>query len=312
MSVRLRHHQSAQVIALMPLAIFFLLGVGGLAFDVGRYYVTRQHLQNLAEVAAVAAASCYSASDWSDCPTDPINVATQVVQEQASNLPNDFCAQDQPPSLTRVQVGGQPPTPGLPPPSSKQAVVAISCGMNLTILNLLPDAVGSLSPSVQVQAASEWFWNVNPQNQNQVENFLVAAHPVATGSTTAVPGFLLAEAITTCSISSPSIPTSTGSAPSHVGQVGDTVDCQTVVIDSRGKLVPNSGTVNRNVISPDQPPSMSQCDLATTCGPNPIPIPPAAFRLTSVGRYVVSATLNSLPSGWVVGYQGPWVIVVNS
>jgi hypothetical protein len=300
----------------MPLAILFLLGVGGMGFDLGRYYVTRQHLQNLAEAAATAAASCYSLSDWSDCP-DPANVATQVIQEQASLLPNDFCTNDNPPSLTTApQVGGQPPTTQLRPPSSKQAVVAVSCGMNLTILTLLPGAIGNLSPSVQVEAASAWFWNVNPQNQNQVENFVVAPHPVATGSTTVVPGFLTAQAITTCSISSPSITsTSTGSIPSHVGQLHATANCQTVVIDSSGTQLPNSGTLTWTVTLPNGTILTSpMCNLgstAPTCGTNPIEL--RGFTLDNTGSYLVQGKFGggTLPAGWVMGYQGPWLIVVN-
>jgi hypothetical protein len=157
--------------------------------------------------------------------------------------------------------------------------------------------VGAVSLSVLAQAQRAYFQGLPG----------IAATPTPQPTATPVPGFHLAQAMTTCSINS---------IPAHTGHVGDTAKCQTVVTDQTGKVVPSSGTltwtVSPNPVSPTPPTYTSPpCDLGSTCGPNPVPL--GAFTLNSKGSYLVTATLGpgTLPAGWVIGYEGPWLIVVN-
>jgi hypothetical protein len=201
MSSRMRHRQPAQIIALYPLVIIFLLAVGLMAFEVGRFYGARQDVENLAEAAATAAVSCYHYNSGPDCSTsDRQNAATNVISAQAGNLPNGFCTPSLvPPGVTGLTGHGPssvddsgnplPPASGLIYQNPERATVTVSCNLNLAVLPaLLPGMITSLGPSATVEAGSMWYWDlvlVNPNNPGgptQVTNVHVVPRPVPLGS----------------------------------------------------------------------------------------------------------------------------------
>jgi len=76
-----------QVLVLVALAIFFLLGMAALAIDVGFMYSTRHELQRSADAGALAGASSFTTGDWNDTSmssTSPRGIADARAREFAS------------------------------------------------------------------------------------------------------------------------------------------------------------------------------------------------------------------------------------
>jgi hypothetical protein len=183
---RLQHRQRAQVFALLPGLVLTLLAVGGIAFDLGRLYIARQDLQNLAEASATSAASCYCGDDgFGNLTNPPPSVATQVFDAHASALPDGLCT-PRLESVTPLSDGGWPTTEysdGTPlPPGyyfrSDWEEVTVSCNdWHPTILALLPGMASNFGARVQVEAAGTWTWYVIAGDPNP-EVVQVAARPV--------------------------------------------------------------------------------------------------------------------------------------
>ena len=62
----MKRSEKGQVLVLVALAIFFLLGMAALAIDVGFMYSTRHELQRSADAGALAGASAFTTGDWND------------------------------------------------------------------------------------------------------------------------------------------------------------------------------------------------------------------------------------------------------
>jgi Putative Flp pilus-assembly TadE/G-like len=73
-----RHHERGQTLVLIVLLLTALLGMVGLAVDVGVWYVTRQKAQAAADFAALAAAS--------DLPRSPGSASPDAVAQAGRNL----------------------------------------------------------------------------------------------------------------------------------------------------------------------------------------------------------------------------------
>jgi hypothetical protein len=131
--------------------------------------------------------------------------------------------------------------------------------------------------------------------------------PAPTPTATPTPGsaaFHLSLVTVQCGIGK--LPPPTGTTAS-VGQAGN---CLATVSDSRHGPAPSTGTLTWTLTFNGASYYTAQCDMASSCGPNPIQL--AAFPLSSAGSYRVLADLGgTLPPGWQVGPQGFWLIVVN-
>ncbi len=78
-----------QVLVLVALAIFALLGIAALAVDVGYMYSTRHELQRSADAGALAGASAFTTGDWSDT-----SMASDHPRGIADARARDFASRD--------------------------------------------------------------------------------------------------------------------------------------------------------------------------------------------------------------------------
>ncbi len=78
-----------QVLVLVALAMFVLLGMAALAIDVGFMYSTRHELQRSADAGALAGASAFTTGDWNDT-----SMATDRPRGIADIRARDFASRD--------------------------------------------------------------------------------------------------------------------------------------------------------------------------------------------------------------------------
>jgi len=83
----MRRSDKGQVLVLVALAIFVLLGLAALGIDVGFMYSVRHELQRSADAGALAGASAFTVGDWNDTSmssTSPRGIADARAREFAS------------------------------------------------------------------------------------------------------------------------------------------------------------------------------------------------------------------------------------
>ncbi len=80
----MKKRNRGQVLVLVALAIFVLLGMAALAVDVGFMYSTRHELQRSADAGALAGASAFTTGDWND----------MGVRTLADSRARDFASRD--------------------------------------------------------------------------------------------------------------------------------------------------------------------------------------------------------------------------
>lgn len=76
----MRHSNRGQVLVILAIALFVLMGFAALGIDVGFLYVTRHELQRCADAGALAGASKFAepSSGWSPNPLDPVMVEAEA------------------------------------------------------------------------------------------------------------------------------------------------------------------------------------------------------------------------------------------
>jgi Putative Flp pilus-assembly TadE/G-like len=105
----MKRRNGGQVLVLVALAMFALLGLAALAVDVGFMYSTRHELQRSADAGALAGASAFTTGDWNDTGVRSLadsrarNYASQDVVVQTPLNPTSEVAVSFP-SLDRIQV----------------------------------------------------------------------------------------------------------------------------------------------------------------------------------------------------------------
>src|SRR5512134_1260377 len=62
----MKRRNRGQVLVLVALAIFVLIGLAALGIDVGYMYSVRHELQRSADAGALAGASAFTTGDWND------------------------------------------------------------------------------------------------------------------------------------------------------------------------------------------------------------------------------------------------------
>ena len=80
----MKRNEKGQVLVLVALAIFVLLGFAALGIDVGYMYSVRHELQRCADAGALAGASPFTTKDWNE----------SSVQAEAEALARDFASKD--------------------------------------------------------------------------------------------------------------------------------------------------------------------------------------------------------------------------
>jgi hypothetical protein len=83
----MKRNEKGQVLVLVALAIFALLGLAALGIDVGYMYSVRHELQRSADAGALAGASAFTTGDWNDwdtSPDHPRGIATARARDFAS------------------------------------------------------------------------------------------------------------------------------------------------------------------------------------------------------------------------------------
>lgn len=105
----MKRNEKGQVLVLVALAIFVLLGFAALGIDVGFMYSVRHELQRSADAGALAGASSFTTGDWNDTSVRSIadsrardyasrDVVAQTALNPASEVAVSF------PSLDRIEV----------------------------------------------------------------------------------------------------------------------------------------------------------------------------------------------------------------
>ena len=83
----MKRSDKGQVLVLVALAIFVLLGLAALGIDVGFMYNVRHELQRSADAGALAGASSFTTGDWNDTSmslTSPRGIADFRAREFAA------------------------------------------------------------------------------------------------------------------------------------------------------------------------------------------------------------------------------------
>jgi len=83
----MKRNEKGQVLVLVALAIFALLGLAALGIDVGYMYSVRHELQRSADTGALAGASAFTTGDWNDtseAPDHPRGIAIARARQFAS------------------------------------------------------------------------------------------------------------------------------------------------------------------------------------------------------------------------------------
>jgi len=83
----MKRNEKGQVLVLVALAIFALLGLAALGIDVGYMYSVRHELQRSADAGALAGASAFTTGDWNDtsmAPDHPRGIADSRARNFAS------------------------------------------------------------------------------------------------------------------------------------------------------------------------------------------------------------------------------------